>query len=118
MDKVALAAAGLDYEDGVRRCGGSPELYEKLLELFLEDSNMAEARQHLEAQDLDGFFGNIHEVKGMSGNLSITELYRISSQVVELLREGNGEEAAQRFADLEVAYADATKAISDQLTGE
>ena len=118
MDKEALVAAGLDYDDGVRRCGGSADFYEKLLEMFLEDPNMGEAREKLAAGDFKGLFGNIHEIKGMSGNLSISSLYQASSQVVELLRADDNEAAAKLFAEMEKAYDTAVAAIKAQSAGE
>ena len=65
-----------------------------------------------------GLFGNIHEIKGMSGNLSISSLYQASSQVVELLRADDNEAAAKLFAEMEKAYDTAVAAIKAQSAGE
>ena len=118
MNKDALVAAGLDYDDGVRRCSGNVEFYEKLLAMFLDDPNMAEARERLQAKDYDGLFNSVHEIKGMSGNLSITAVYREASKMVELLRAGDNDAATAALSDLEAAYDKASAAISGQLAGE
>ena len=114
MDKEALVSAGLDYDDGVRRCGGNADLYEQLLGMFLDDTNMEEARKHLAEGDYQALFGSVHEIKGLSGNLSISELYHTASNMVELLRAGNNEAAQQAFADVEAAYNTAITAIAAQ----
>jgi HPt (histidine-containing phosphotransfer) domain-containing protein len=111
MDKDVLVGAGIDYDDGVRRCGDNPDLYEKLLGMFLADDNNEEARKSLEEKDYEGLFSHAHEIKGMSGNMSITDLYRTSSNVVALLRAKDYDAIPAAFQEMEDTYQMVTKAI-------
>lgn len=111
MKKDVLVNAGIDYDDGVRRCGDSADLYARLLGLFLEDDNFAEAKKSLVAKDYETLFERTHEIKGMSGNMSITDVYRCSSNVVALLRAKDYEAIPAAFDELDVAYEKAMRAI-------
>lgn len=48
MDIAKLQAAGIDYEDGLRRCAGNDSLYERLLGMFAQDTNYAESLEAFE----------------------------------------------------------------------
>ena len=111
MDKDVLKSAGIDYEDGVRRCGDNSALYERLLSLFLADDNFEGAKESLADRDYETLFSRTHEIKGMSGNMSITDVYRTSSNVVALLRAKDYDAIPAAFGELEEAYGKATKAI-------
>jgi HPt (histidine-containing phosphotransfer) domain-containing protein len=111
LDREILKGAGIDYEDGVRRCGDNSSLYERLLSLFLADDNFEGAKKGLADKDYDELFSRTHEIKGMSGNMSITDVYRTSSNVVALLRAKDYDAIPAAFAELEDAYGKATDAI-------
>lgn len=111
MKKDVLVQAGIDYDDGVRRCGDNPDLYARLLGLFLDDDNFAEAEKSLADKDYETLFERTHEIKGMSGNMSITDVYRCSSDVVALLRAKDYDSIPAAFDELGEAYDKAMKAI-------
>jgi HPt (histidine-containing phosphotransfer) domain-containing protein len=113
MDIDKLQNAGIDWEDGVRRCGGDPALYERLLGMFANDTNFNEAAKSLEASDYEGLFSHTHEIKGMSGNLSITDVYADSSEVVALLRAKEYDSINAAFEKLRASYSQALEAIGE-----
>lgn len=111
MNEEILKKAGIDYEDGVRRCGDSADLYEKLLGMFLEDENFQAAKACLDGGDYEGLFQHVHEIKNISGNVSITDLYRTSSHVVALLRAKDYDNIPAAFNEMADAYKMAVEAI-------
>lgn len=111
MDEDILKQAGIDYEDGVRRCGDNADLYAKLLGLFLADDNFEAACASLADKDYEQLFSHTHEIKGMSGNMSISEVYDTSSNVVALLRAQDYDAIPAAFEAMSRAYEKATKAI-------
>ncbi|MCI1665680.1 MAG: Hpt domain-containing protein [Atopobiaceae bacterium] len=113
MDGALLDRAGIDYADGVRRCDGDHSLYERLIAMFLDDDNMEQARVALGSDDWGRLFECAHEIKGMSGNLSMGELYRTSSEVVSLLKANDTKGARKAFAAMSTAYDDVIRAIGD-----
>ena len=71
-----------------------------------------------EAGDERAAFEAAHAAKGVCGNLALTRLARLSSDICEALREGNDELRATTdvdalVAELRGAYASAVAAIED-----
>lgn len=110
-DIAKLQAAGIDYEDGLRRCAGNDSLYERLLGMFAQDTNYAESLEAFEQKDWDGLFSHMHEIKGMSSNLSMTEVYADAAEIVALLRAQDYDAIAPVIDRLKTSYAIAVEAI-------
>ncbi len=111
MDFSVLQDAGFDTDAALRRCAGDEDLYAQVLGMFVQDENVKQAAQCLESGDRDGFFGHVHEVKGMCGNLGITPLYEAASQVIVSLRADADDEARRLFGDVESLRDKAVRAI-------
>lgn len=111
MDIAKLQDVGIDYEDGLRRCAGNDTLYERLLGMFAQDTNYAESLEAFEKQDWDGLFSHMHEIKGMSSNLSMTEVYADAAEIVALLRAQDYDAIAPVIDRLRKSYALVIEAI-------
>ena len=81
-----LRSAGADVETGLSRCLGNEALYLKLAGMGLGDAKFEELGAVLNAGDLDKAFELCHALKGVIGNLSITPLYEVLSDMTEKLR--------------------------------
>lgn len=112
MDIAKLRDAGIDYEDGLRRCAGNDTLYERLLGMFAQDTNYAESLEAFDQGDWDGLFSHMHEIKGMSSNLSMTNVYADAAEIVALLRAQDYDAIAPVIGKLKVSYAAAVDAIT------
>lgn len=84
-----LAESGIDYAEAMDRFGGNEALYRRLAVKFLDDQHVEALEKALEANDAEQAFREAHSLKGIAGNLSFTNLYRISCLISEELREGN-----------------------------
>ena len=71
----------IDIEDGLKRVMNNTKLYAKLLTKFKEDQNIKTIETALASSDLQNAQVATHTLKGLSANLSLTEL---NKQVVEL----------------------------------
>jgi len=71
----------IDVEDGLKRVMNNKKLYAKLLTKFKEDQNIKNIETTLAAGDLQNAQIATHTLKGLSANLSLTEL---NKHVVEL----------------------------------
>lgn len=87
MNKEILKAHGVDYDAGVRRFMGDEPLYEEMLIAFLADECAANAESALKKQDYKALFEQVHALKGVAGNLDMTELYRAASELTNVLRK-------------------------------
>ncbi|MDO5572932.1 MAG: Hpt domain-containing protein [bacterium] len=88
MNKEALIQAGIQYEEGVYRFGGTPQIYEKYLLKFFDQNDLPMLRQALEDEDYDSAFKIAHNLKGGAGNLSIAAYFDQICELVEALRAG------------------------------
>lgn len=96
----------IDYRAGAERFRGDEDMYGMVLTAFLSDDTFARAQAAYAAGDPELLFTVAHELKGVSGNMSLTELYEASCSLVEYLRVGgrDREKLAELFAAVETAH--------------
>lgn len=82
----ALKACGADTESGLARCLGNEDFYLKLVGKALSDDGFERLQEAVSAGDLDAAFERAHALKGVVGNLSLTNLMTPISEITEDLR--------------------------------
>ncbi len=111
LKREILIAGGIDYDAGIQRFMNKKHLFERVLSSFLGDTTVTQGKRCLEAKDYNGLFESMHELKGVSGNLSITELFALTSSLVEDLRAGRYDFLESRFIQIETVCKNAKDAI-------
>ena len=106
-----LEAAGIDVASALERMMGSEALLERLLGKFLDDPQYPALRAALEAGDMERAVSAAHTLKGVCGNLSMTELYGLFTRQVDALRAGDLPLARGIMAEIAPAYEQVTTAI-------
>lgn len=106
-----LARGGINAADALERFMGSDALLQRFLKRFLDDPTFGSLRQAVEAGDWQQALSASHTLKGMCGNLSMTELYDLFTRQVALLREDKPADAAALMPAIEAAYSQAADAI-------
>lgn len=81
-----LESFGANTAEGLARCAGMEAFYIKLVNMSLNEGNYDKLKTAIQNNDLDGAFEAAHALKGVLGNLSLTPLYDIVSEMTELLR--------------------------------
>ena len=109
--KHQLESAGVDVDQALNRFMGNEALMLKFLLRFPSDENFSRLRQAIAHGDATTAFKAAHTLKGVTGNLSLTELYARLVPLVEDLRGGNLAAAAVRMPDLEAQYGLVTAAL-------
>ena len=107
MDKDLLGKYGIDYEKGLGNCMGDGEFFQTLLSMFLEDDCFPRARAAYANKDYKELFNCMHELKGVSGNAALTDLYGAIVPLVEVLR---GKTGADTEAQIGLLFENADKA--------
>lgn len=109
----------INYEAGVKRFVGNAVIYEKLLKSFLNDTVLERASASFEKRDTEQLIKDVHEVKGVSGNMDMTILYRTSSALVALIRSKTFSDAEllSAFEEFTVSYIDVKNAITAAIQG-
>jgi len=121
-DEVVLPEiAGIDHADGLKRVAGNRQLYRYLLEQFAAKQGDAAAQisTALERGDLKLAERIAHTVKGVAGNIGITEVQSVAQELEKALRDGEGKVLALlvEFASLMSAQVRAIEnALRDSAT--
>lgn len=115
MRREALEAAGMDVGGALTRLMGSEALLERLLGKFAADENCARLVAAAEADDADAALEAAHALKGVSGNLSMTRLYELTSRQCELIRGGDWPAARALTAEVASAHGALVDAIGAAL---
>lgn len=112
-----LKHAGIDYESGVSRFMDDVEIYESVLERFLEDTTLKRATEALERRDAAEMMKAVHEIKGVSANMDMTDIYRTSSALTMLLRsqEHDWDEIIGSYEEFKRAYTRAADGIAEAM---
>ena len=111
MDEQKLLKAGINYEAGLRRFSGKKELYEKFLNKFPSDKSYGNMEKALKAGDWDQAFCHAHTLKGVSGNLSMDELYTHLVPLAEALRNKQTEKVEPLAERVKISYEAAVEAL-------
>lgn len=114
LKKERLVAAGIDVDGALERFMGNDALLERFLKKFLSDGNYAALSAAVAAADPAGALTASHTLKGVCGNLSMPELFRLLTCQVEALRADDWEKAAGLMPEIERAYAAVVRAIGEE----
>ncbi|MFC1850278.1 two-component regulator propeller domain-containing protein [candidate division CSSED10-310 bacterium] len=92
----------LDVESGLKRLGGNEKLYAKLLREFSKDfAGVAEEIEvAVQKDDLSLARQIVHTLKGVSGNISATELYDTAVALEMEVKKGNYDRLDSLLTDL------------------
>ncbi len=117
MNQDVLQKAGIQYEAGLARFMGDAALYHAVLEAFAADDIVKRARSAYDKRDKKALLFVTHEAKGSSGNAGMNEAYRITADLVSLLRSEDYSEDAlmEGYQKFETAYLSAQAAVREAL---
>lgn len=113
MNEKFLYKAGIDYNNGVKRFFGNASLYEKYLRKFEEDQNFELAQKAMKSRDYEGMLKYIHTLKGVTGNLSMTELFNSCSELVAAIRNKEFHSVETIFHRISHLHGNVCRAIND-----
>jgi CheY-like chemotaxis protein len=87
--------AGFDLNAGLERLQGNRSLYRKLLLDFATNYSgmVGEVREALAAREIDRVHSLVHDLKGVAGNLSATDLLVAAVEMEKLVRKGDQDTA-------------------------
>lgn len=98
----ALRAFGANVDEGLARCMDNEAFYLKLVKMAAEDACFDRLAEAVGSGDKHAAFAAAHDLKGVLGNLSLTPIYSLVSQITETLRaEEDADYSAQLAAIME-----------------
>ena len=107
-----LENAGIDYDAAVARFPGNSRLYIRFLHKFLQDENMQLFSLAMKEERYEDALLAAHTLKGVTGNLGLTQLFDLCSQIVLQMRAGNMTQAQELLSQIKESYESAVAAIN------
>lgn len=99
-----LNTIGINYQDLMERLGNNESIVERFLKKFINDHTFEHIQQDLEGHDYDSLLRDVHSLKGISGNLSMTSLYQITDMWVADLRAENFQTSEKLYQETSLEY--------------
>ena len=97
----SLREYGANVSDGLNRCLNNESFYLTMVRKAAASLDPAGLKAAVESGDLAGAFDLCHNMKGVTGNLSLTPLYLPVCEMTELLRSHTGCDYSPYIARIE-----------------
>ncbi|MCH5200085.1 MAG: hypothetical protein J1F60_03910 [Oscillospiraceae bacterium] len=94
-----LDALGVNTKEAIERLNNNSAFYIRMLGKFTAELENHPVMPYLESGDKESAVAHAHTLKGLTGNLSVTPLYKAYTEIVALLRADELEKARQLMAD-------------------
>lgn len=94
----------IDYNAALTRFGGSEAIYQRFLKRFLQENTYNELQQAWEKGDYEEVEKKAHTLKGVAGNLSLENLFSISNELVQTIRNKQYENTQEIYQRLQEDY--------------
>jgi len=106
-----LKALGVNTDEGIARMNHNKALYERLIGKLVSMLRNSTAALDSDASSCDELIEVTHSLKGASGNLSVTPIYEAYSQIVDLLRAGQMQQAKEMIQKIRPLQEEIIKCI-------
>lgn len=113
-----LNRLGAETDDALGRFMDDKEMYLKYVCGFPTEPTMGRLVAAVEATDYASAEKAVHALKGIVNNLGFLPLADAAVDMLQLLREGDTEEALEAYGELRTQYRIFTEAIISSMDGE
>ncbi len=110
-----LNKLGVDTEHTLERLAGNEAIYERFLIKFVQDTNFSQLEQSLAKKDYEGALQYAHTLKGVSGNLGMTELFEHMEEMVTIFRGQKEGDVQKSFELSQLIYRAICVAINNNM---
>lgn len=111
MNRYKLTQAGVDPNEGIKRFNGKKDIYEKFLNNFPDDEHYAKMLEAIDVGDTEAAFQAAHALKGVTGTISLNELYQNLNPLVEELRNGSLDKVDELLPAIKESYDKVIEAL-------
>ena len=109
--KEKLMGAGIDVPVALERFMGNEALLERFLKKFLKDASYEKLVAAIDAHQGEEALSAAHTLKGVSGNLAMTELFGLMTQQVAAFRANDWDKAVELMPEKTIKYETVLAAI-------
>ena len=111
--KQKLMDAGIDFDGLAARIPLKEDFIFRLLGKFPKEQCYDGLVKAMEAKDYEEAFKHAHNLKGVSGNLEMIRLTKITSELTEKLRNQEYDGLEEDFEELKKEYGQVLSAINE-----
>ncbi len=104
MEYRELEEAGIDIASLTERLMGNKALIKRFMYRFVENENYTALQRAIRTSDWKSACEAAHTLKGMSGNLSMKDLFELFTQQVALFRAGENDKACGLMDRISAKY--------------
>ena len=92
----------VDEEGGLRRIGGDKEIYDELMELFIDnaETQMEQLKSAVENNEIDSIERLAHSIKGAAANLGVMIVQETANDLEQIGREKNIDAVDEKYEQL------------------
>lgn len=112
-EKQKLENGGINVDEAMQRFMNNEKLLERFLKKFKPDPSYGNLVEAMEAKDCEKAFEAAHTLKGISGNLALSELHDLVSEQTDYLRGKDFETAEAMMPRVTKVYEKILKIIEE-----
>ena len=113
--KEFYTSINVNPEDVLHRFANNEAMLAKFLKKFLDDKTYQDLTLAVEEKDWETTFRAAHTLKGLAGNFGFSQLFELSSAVVERYRAQDYDAIPEWFSKLQVCYLDIVEKLTECL---
>ena len=83
-----LTEMGCNTKDGLARCMNNEKFYLKMLPVAIKDNHFDLLEKAIADKDMKAAYEAAHAIKGSTGNLGLTPIYKTISKMSDMLKAG------------------------------
>jgi len=103
----------VDMDDALKRLGGNTRVYKTILSSFTRHLGFEELERSIAEKNTEASIEAAHALKGSSGNLSLTKLFKQMSELEKSLKDGNFRQ--EQFEECRKTYNRTLEVVSGLL---
>ena len=111
--KRKLEEGGINVDEAMQRFMNNEKLLERFLKKFASDVSYDDLVKAMEEKDCEKAFTEAHTLKGVTGNLALTQLHDLVNEQTDYLRGKDFDPAAAMMPDVAKAYEKVIGAIGE-----
>ncbi len=111
--KRKLEEGGINVDEAMQRFMNNEKLLERFLKKFASDVSYDDLVKAMEEKDCEKAFTEAHTLKGVTGNLALTQLHDLVNEQTDYLRGKDFDPAAAMMPDVAKAYEKVIGAIRE-----
>lgn len=111
----ALRSKNVKVDETIKRFVGNTALFVKFIISFALEDRFPAIYEAYDSGDNDKLIMVVHKLKGVGGNLGITDIYETAEKAIAILRAGSRDGVLDLLRQLEARYKDISETVKSNI---